>query len=94
MKMDNFQILIRPLITEKGVSQVNDMNQYPFEVHAKANKAEVRRAIEDIFSVRVRRVRTMMRKGKPRRVRYRAGHTRHWKKAVVTLVPGDSIEFI
>ena len=94
MKMDNFQILIRPLITEKGVSQVNDMNQYPFEVHAKANKSEVRRAIEDVFGVRVRQVRTMMRKGKPRRVRYRTGHTRHWKKAVVTLVPGDSIEFI
>ena len=94
MKMDNFQILIRPLITEKGLSQVNDMNQYPFEVHVKANKAEIRRAVEDVFGVHVRQVHTMMRKGKPRRVRYRAGHTRHWKKAIVRLVPGDSIEFI
>jgi len=94
MKMDNYQILIRPLITEKGMAQVNDANQYPFEVHAKANKAEIRRAVEGIFGVRVRQVRTMMRKGKPRRVRYRTGHTRHWKKAIITLVPGDSIEFI
>jgi len=94
MKMDNYQILIRPLITEKGMAQVNDMNQYPFEVHAEANKSEVRRAVEDVFGVRVRKVRTMIRRGKLRRVRYRSGHTRHWKKAVVTLVPGDSIEFI
>jgi len=92
--MECYQVLIRPLITEKGVSQVNDLNQYPFEVHAKAGKAEIRRAVEDVFGVRVRKVRTMMRRGKPRRVRYRRGLTRHWKKAVVTLIPGDSIEFI
>ena len=94
MKMDNYQILIRPLITEKGMNLVNGMNQYPFEVHVKANKAQVRQAVEDVFGVKVRKVRTMTRKGKPRRVRYRRGHTRHWKKAVVTLIPGDSIEFI
>ena len=94
MRMDDYQVLIRPLITEKGMDQVNARNQYPFEVHAKANKAEIRRAVEHVFGVRVCRVRTMMRTGKPRRVRYRRGHTRHWKKAVVTLIPGDSIEFI
>ena len=94
MRIERYQVLIRPLITEKGMEQANDENQYPFEVHPKANKAEVRRAIEDVYGVRVRKVRTMMRKGKPRRVRYRRGHTRQWKKAVVTLVPGDTIEFI
>lgn len=94
MKMDSYQVLIRPLITEKGMTQLNEANQYPFEVHVKANKTDIRRAVEDVFGVHVRQVRTMTRKGKPRRVRYRSGHTRHWKKAVVTLVPGDSIEFI
>ena len=94
MRMDNYQILIRPLITEKGVEEVNDLNQYPFEVNAQANKAEIRRAVEDIFGVRVRKVRTMTRHGKPRRVRYTRGRTRRWKKAVVTLIPGDTIEFI
>lgn len=94
MKLDSYQIVIRPLVTEKGMDQVNDLNQYPFEVHAKANKAEIRRAVEDVFNVTVRKVRTMSRHGKPRRVRFRRGLTREWKKAVVTLIPGDSIDFI
>jgi large subunit ribosomal protein L23 len=94
MKKDSFQILIRPLVTEKGLHQASGLNQYPFEVHVKAGKADVRRAVEEIFGVRVRQVRTMMRKGKPRRFRHGIGHTRHWKKAVVTLVTGDSIQFV
>ena len=93
MKLDSYQILLRPLVTEKGMEQVNDHNQYPFEVHAKANKAEIRRAVEEVFGVTVRKVRTMSRKGKPRRLRFRRGTTRDWKKAVVTLIPGDSIQF-
>ena len=94
MRLDSYQILVRPLVTEKGMEQANDHNQYPFEVHPKANKAEIRRAVEEVFKVTVRKVRTMSRKGKPRRVRHRRGHTREWKKAVVTLVPGDAIPFI
>lgn len=94
MRLDSYQILVRPLVTEKGMEQVNDQNQYPFEVHPKANKAEIRRAVEEIFGVTVAKVRTMSRSGKPRRQRYRRGHTRDWKKAVVTLVPGDSIQFL
>lgn len=94
MKLDSFQVVIRPLVTEKGMDQITDLNQYPFEVHGKANKADIRRAIEDVFDVRVLKVRTMSRRGKPRRVRFRRGHTRQWKKAVVTLVPGDSLDFI
>lgn len=94
MKLDSFQIVIRPLVTEKGMDQITDLNQYPFEVHRKANKAEIRRAVEDVFNVKVLKVRTMARSGKPRRVRFRRGHTRQWKKAVVTLVPGDSLDFI
>ncbi len=94
MKMDSYQVLVRPLITEKGIEQSKASNQYPFEVNVKATKSEIRKAVEEVFSVRVRKVCTMMRHGKARRVRYTRGKTRHWKKAVVTLVAGDTIEFI
>ena len=94
MKKDTYGVIRRPLITEKGVAGVEHLNHYPFEVAVDANKAEIKRAIEEIFSVHVRHVRTMMRHGKPRRVRFRKGKTRQWKKAVVTLAPGETIEFI
>jgi len=94
MKGDSYGIVRRPLITEKGVAAAEEMNQYPFEVAIEANKAEIKRAVEEIFSVRVVKVRTMTRHGKPRRVRFRKGKTRQWKRAVVTLAPGETIEFI
>jgi len=94
MKQNSYGIVRRPLVTEKGMAAVNDMNQYPFEVDVSANKAQIKQAIEDIFSVRVTQVRTMTRHGKPRRVRYRKGQTREWKRAVVTLAVGEAIEFI
>lgn len=94
MKQNSYSIIRRPLVTEKGMAAVNDMNQYPFEVDISANKAQIKQAIEDVFSVRVTQVRTMTRHGKPRRVRYRKGKTREWKRAVVTLAAGEAIEFI
>ena len=94
MKLDDTQILLRPLITEKGVDDATHKGTYHFEVPRSANKAQVREAIERLFSVRVASVRTLTRRGKPRRVRFKKGHTRVWKKAVVALVPGDSIELI
>ena len=94
MKQNSYGIIRRPLVTEKGMAAVNDLNQYPFEVDISANKAQVKQAIEDIFSLRVTQVRTMTRYGKPRRVRYRKGKTREWKRAVVTLAAGEAIEFI
>lgn len=95
MKAEPYQIILRPLVTEKGVElAAQQLSQYPFEVHVRANKAEIQRAVEALFSVRVKRVRTMMRHGKPKRVRVNRGTTRRWKKAVVTLMPGETIEFI
>ena len=94
MKQDSYQIIRRPLITEKGMSSVTGLNQYPFEVAPGANKAEIKRAVEEIFSVHVRKVRTMMRAGKPRHYRYWRGTTSGWKRAVVTLAPGETIDFI
>ena len=94
MKKDSFRIIKRPLITEKGMQGVNSMHQYPFEVELTATKADVKKAFEEIFSVHVHDVRTMIRRGKPRRHKYWKGTTTPWKRAVVTLAPGETIEFI
>lgn len=94
MKRDSYYILKRPLITEKGMSGVTALNQYPFEVAADASKPEIKRAVEEIFSVHVRQVRTMIRQGKARRYKYWKGSTRIWKRAIITLAPGENIEFV
>ena len=86
------QIIIRPLLTEKS-QQLEVYDQYTFEVHRDANKIEIRKAVEMVFGVRVDKVRTMVVRGDVRRVGRFYGKTRQWKKAVVTLHPGDSIDF-
>jgi len=83
--VDKYQVIIRPLVTEQGTHQAGSLNAYPFQVHLKANKAEIRQAIEKIYNVKVKNVRTATRKGKPRRRGYTMGTTAHWKKAVVVL---------
>ena len=90
--MDWHQVVIRPLVTEKGTRTSSTMNAYPFQVHPQANKLEIKHAIERIYSVKVREVRTANRKGKPRRTRFKRGLTSHWKKAVVVLDPDYHID--
>jgi large subunit ribosomal protein L23 len=87
------QIIIRPLVTEKGMHKANRCNAYAFEVNPMAGKDDVRRAVEELFDVKVVCVRTQNRKGKVRRTRYRLGETKGWKKAVVTLNPEHRIDF-
>jgi large subunit ribosomal protein L23 len=87
------QVLLRPLVTEKGMYVSGEHNQYAFEVSPLADKEDVRRAVEELFNVRVVKVRTQNRKGKPRRYRFRWGCTKNWKKAVVTLDSEDRIDF-
>ena len=94
MKADPYGIIKRPLVTEKGMAGVEAQNKYPFEVAVEAGKGEIKRAVEEIFSVRVVKVATMTRKGKPRRAGYRWTKTSDWKRAVVTLAEGDSVEFL
>jgi large subunit ribosomal protein L23 len=94
MKADPYGILRRPLVTEKGMMAAEEQNKYPFEVAPKATKGEIKRAVEHVFSVRVTKVATQNRKGKPRRAGYRWSRTSGWKRAIVTLAPGDTIEFI
>ena len=86
-------IIRRPLITEKTTIQKDEFNQVSFEVAPKANRIEIKRAIEDVFNVRVATVRTMQIRGKQKRRGRIPGRRRNWKKAVVTLMPGERIEF-
>ncbi|MFO7903552.1 MAG: 50S ribosomal protein L23 [Planctomycetota bacterium] len=87
------QVLLRPLVTEKGMHRATRNNQYAFEVNSLAEKADVRQAVETLFGVRVVKVRTQNRKGKPRRYRFTYGRTKNWKKAIITLDSEDRIDF-
>ena len=92
MQRDPREVIIRPVITEHSYD-VMDNNVYTFEVAKDANKIEIRQAIEAIFGVTVKKVNTLNVKPKPKRVRYqKKGYTRTWKKAMVTLAEGDTIE--
>ncbi len=92
--MDVYQIIKRPLVTEKGTKQKEQANQLAFEVDRRANKILVRNAIESIFRVKVLSVRVMNVKGKERRVGRNVGRRADWKKAIVRLAPGENIEFL
>jgi large subunit ribosomal protein L23 len=92
-KLAPHQIILRPLITEKGTHQFTHHNSYPFEVNRWADKTEIKHAVEELFNVRVSKVRTQQRYGKKRRYRFRVGKLPAWKKAIVTLHPEDRIEF-
>ena len=87
------QIILRPLVTEKGMHRSSRHNAYAFEVNKLATKDDVRRAVEELFHVKVHKVHTQNRKGKPRRTRFRQGQTKDWKKAIVTLDPEHRIDF-
>ena len=84
-------VLIRPLVTERSYDQM-DQNKYTFEVAPSAPKEEIRDAVEKLFDVHVTKVNTLWVKPKRKRLRYQMGTTRRWKKAVVTLAEGDTIE--
>jgi large subunit ribosomal protein L23 len=91
--LEPYQVVIRPLVTEKGFHKAERCNAYAFEVNPLAGKQEVRRAVEQLFDVKVVRVNIQNRKGKPRRTRLRQAVTRGWKKAIVTLDPEHRINF-
>lgn len=83
--MDNYDVIIRPLITEQGMHFATVKSAYCFEVNKKANKTQIRNAIEKIYNVKVDKVRTANRRGKYRRRGRNYGMTPSWKKAVVFL---------
>ena len=90
---DDYRVIRRPLITEKSTIQKELNNQLAFEVDRRANKIEIKKAVERIFKVQVEEVRTMNYQGKRKRLGRTMGRRRHWKKAIVTLKPGQKIEF-
>lgn len=91
--MMQFEIIKRPLNTEKTNIQKEVANQVTFEVDRRANRIEIKRAIETAFKVKVAGVQTMQIKGKSKRRGRIVGKRRDWKKAIVTLMPGERIDF-
>jgi large subunit ribosomal protein L23 len=91
--MDIYHVIKRPLLTEKGNLQKEQFNQVTLRVAKRANKIEIRRAVETLFKTKVVDVRTMVIPGKKRRMGKSIGMRSDWKKAVVTLAPGKKIEF-
>jgi large subunit ribosomal protein L23 len=90
--MDNYSVIVRPIVTEQGMHFANVKGAYSFEVNQKANKAEIKNAVEKIYGVKVEKVRTSNRIGKRRRRGRRIGVTSSWKKAVVYLAPDNHID--
>lgn len=101
--MDIYQIIVKPLVTEKGTHQSRQSHEatrtrparggaYAFQVHPRATKPQIKQAVEKIYNVKVLEVRTANYRGKPRRFRFTRGHTPHWKKAVVVLDPNYHID--
>src|SRR3954471_14587604 len=84
-KLEPYQVLLRPLITEKATHLSERHNAYTFEVNPLATKTEIKQAVETLFNVRVVDVRTQNRRGKARRYRLKVGRMRNWKKAIVAL---------
>lgn len=88
-----YDIIKRPLNSEKTTIQKTTFNQVSLEVDRRANRIEIRQAIERIFKVQVKSVRTAQVKGKVKQRGRIVGKRRDWKKAIVTLMPGERIEF-
>jgi large subunit ribosomal protein L23 len=92
-KLEPYQVVLRPLITEKATHLSERHNAYTFEVNPLATKTEIKLAIEELFDVKVANVRIQNRRGKPRRYRLRIGRMRNWKKAIVALHKQYRIDF-
>jgi large subunit ribosomal protein L23 len=91
--LDPYQVVVRPLITEKATHLSERHNAYTFEVNPLATKTEIKAAVESLFNVKVLDVRTQNRRGKARRYRLKLGRMRNWKKAIVSLHEEFRIDF-
>jgi large subunit ribosomal protein L23 len=90
--MEYTDVIIRPLVTEKSTHLQQTRNVYAFEVDDRANKPQIKQAVEKIYNVKVTDVRTMTRKGKPRRSKFKMVHGPDWKRAIVTLDEASRID--
>ena len=87
------QVVIKPLVTEKGIHKASRHNRYVFEVNPMATKDQIKASIQELFNVKVVAVATQNRKGKSRRYKMKQGFTKSWKKAIVKLHPDNKLEF-
>lgn len=94
MQRDAYMIVKRPRITEKATDLTESANAWTFVVARDANKVEIKKAIESLYGVKVKKVHTMRMKGKWRRVGRSFGRTPDWKKAIVTLAEGASLDLL
>lgn len=89
---DHRDVILEPVVSEKSYDKVQDYNTYTFVVDKRANKTQIKQAVQAIFDVRVTRVNTINRKGKVKRTGWVTGKRKDTKRALVTLAPGDSID--
>ena len=93
-QLEHHQVIVRPLITEKSTHQSTHRHAYPFEVNQWATKEQIKAAAEELFGVRVKKIRTQNRIGKQRRFRFKMGKLPNWKKAIISLYEDSApIEF-
>jgi large subunit ribosomal protein L23 len=85
-------VIIKPLVSEKGANLRADQNKYVFRVDKGANKLQIKRAVEELFKVKVEDVTTMITHGRPKRLGRFEGRRADWKKAIVKLKKGETIE--
>jgi large subunit ribosomal protein L23 len=86
------EVLLAPVVSEKSYAQIEGTNTYSFRIHPEAHKTQVRQAVEELFDVKVLRVNISKVQSKPKRRGLHKGTKTGWKKAIVQLQPGDSIE--
>jgi large subunit ribosomal protein L23 len=92
MSLHPNEVLLAPVVSEKSYAQIEENNTYSFRIHPDAHKTQVRQAVEELFDVKVLRVNIAMVKPKPKRRGFHRGTKPGWKKALVQLRAGDSIE--
>lgn len=90
---DIYSVIVKPLITEKSSDIQGEKNKYTFKTHLRATKHNIKDAVEELFKVKVTKVRTCIYHGKKVRVGRQHGYKSKWKKAIVTLKEGEHIEF-
>ena len=89
-----YETIVRPIVTEQSSAAYQERGEYTFQVHRDASKPDIRRAVEQLFAVHVTGVWTSNQRGKAKRMGQSAGRKAHWKKAVVTLREGETIDTI
>jgi large subunit ribosomal protein L23 len=94
MKRNDYQILIRPLVTEKSMQLKDSENKLFFEVAPDSNRIEIKRAVEKVFKVKVKKVNVLNKRGKRVMFRMQPGKQKDWKKAVVTLHEGEQVDYL